>query len=139
MSFLARAAPRPGFLNAILRPTPLVGGVRAISATTAKQKGPAEAAKDTLKKADQVLSGAAVKGIEKGVQVADAIKGTANKSTGELKGDAAELASQGKSKAKETWGSAKGTTDETLGSAKGKAQETLGEAKGRAKEKVGSF
>ncbi|GAB1194610.1 hypothetical protein APSETT444_003856 [Aspergillus pseudonomiae] len=135
MSF-TRVAPRS--LNAIVRstatPTLRVGGVRSISATAAKQKGPVEAAKDTLKKTDDVLSGAAVKGIEKGEQVADAIKGAANKNKGELKGDAAELAGQGKSKAEETLGSAKGKTEETIGSAKGKAQETLGEAKGKAKE-----
>ena len=67
MSF-TRVAPRS--LNAIVRstatPTLRVGGVRSISATAAKQKGPVEAAKDTLKKTDDVLSGAAVKGIEKG-------------------------------------------------------------------------
>ncbi|KAB8268776.1 hypothetical protein BDV30DRAFT_243078 [Aspergillus minisclerotigenes] len=143
MSFITRVAPRAGSLNSIVRstatPSLFVGGARSISATAAKQKGPVEAAKDTLKKTDDVLSGAAVKGIEKGEQVAEAIRGTANKNTGELKGDAAELAGQGKSKAEETLGSAKGKTEETLGSAKGKAKETLGEAKGKAKETVGNF
>ncbi|KAF7596451.1 hypothetical protein BBP40_001758 [Aspergillus hancockii] len=125
-------------LNPVIRstvtPSFAVGGARAISATAGKQKGPVEATKDTLKKADEVLSGAAVKGIEKGEQAADAIRGTTEKSSGELKGDASELAGQGKGRVEEALGSAKGKTEETLGSAKGKAKETLGEAKGKAKE-----
>jgi hypothetical protein len=59
-----------GSLNPVVRstitPSFAVGGARSISATAGKQKGPVEATKDTLKKADEVLSGAAVKGIEKG-------------------------------------------------------------------------
>ncbi|KAB8232797.1 hypothetical protein ETB97_000159 [Aspergillus alliaceus] len=143
MSFLTRVTPRLGSLNSIVRstatPSLVVGGVRSITATAGKQKGPVEATKDTLKKTDEILSGAAVKGIEKGEQVADAIKGTANKSSGELKGEASELAGQGKSKAEEALGSAKGKTEETLGEAKGKTQETLGEAKGKIKDKAGNL
>lgn len=40
--------------------------IRSISSTASLQKGPVEAAKETLKKADHAVSGAAVKGIEKG-------------------------------------------------------------------------
>ncbi|KAE8351723.1 hypothetical protein BDV28DRAFT_149708 [Aspergillus coremiiformis] len=142
MSFLTHIAPRGASFNVVLRstvtPALAVGGARSISATAGKQKGPVEATKDTLKKTDEVLSGAAVKGIEKGEQVADAIKGLANKNAGELKEEASELAGQGKSKAEETLGWAKGKTKETLGSAKGKAKETLGEVKGKAKEKTGN-
>lgn len=40
--------------------------VRSISSTASLSKGPVETAKDTLKKADQAVSSAAVKGIDKG-------------------------------------------------------------------------
>lgn len=39
---------------------------RGISSTTAKDMRPMESTKDTLKKADRVVSDAAVKGIDKG-------------------------------------------------------------------------
>lgn len=40
--------------------------IRSISSTANYQKGPIDATKDTLKKADEVVSNAAVKGIDKG-------------------------------------------------------------------------
>lgn len=43
-----------------------IPAIRSISSTARLQKGPVEAAKDTLKKADRAVSGAAVKGIDKG-------------------------------------------------------------------------
>ncbi|KAE8152685.1 hypothetical protein BDV25DRAFT_57412 [Aspergillus avenaceus] len=137
MSFLTRFTPltaRLGSVRATAAPA-LVVGARSISATAGLQKGPVEATKDTLKKADRAVSDAAVEGIKKGEQAADAIKGTANKDSGELKGQASELAGQGKGKAEEALGSAKGKAEETLGEAKGKAQE----AKGKAKEKAGNL
>jgi hypothetical protein len=39
---------------------------RSISSTPSYQKGPVDAAKDTLKKADDIVSKVAVKGIDKG-------------------------------------------------------------------------
>jgi hypothetical protein len=41
-------------------------GIRSISSTASYQKGPIDATKDTLKKADRAVSDAAVGGINKG-------------------------------------------------------------------------
>ena len=40
--------------------------IRSVSSTARNEKGPVDATKDTLKKADRVVSDAAVKGIDKG-------------------------------------------------------------------------
>lgn len=40
--------------------------LRSVSSTARNEKGPVDATKDTLKKADRVVSDAAVKGIDKG-------------------------------------------------------------------------
>ena len=46
--------------------TPGFQAIRSISATTPYNKGPIDATKETLKKADRTVSDAAVKGIDKG-------------------------------------------------------------------------
>ncbi|KAL2867108.1 uncharacterized protein BJX67DRAFT_353981 [Aspergillus lucknowensis] len=123
MSFLTRlstAARTAVPLNAAATtPSLAVAGQRFVSSTAAKESGPVDATKSTLKKADRVVSHAAVKGIETGEAAASKIKqtvtgtsGKAKQKTGEMKGEAAEMASKGK----------------------GKAQEAAGEAKGKAKE-----
>ncbi|KAL2814930.1 hypothetical protein BJX63DRAFT_431035 [Aspergillus granulosus] len=96
-----------------------VAGQRFVSSTAKRESGPVDATKSTLKKADRLVSDAAVKGIETGEAAANKVKQAvgsssreAEKKAGELKGDAAELA----------------------GKSKGKAQEVAGEAKGKAKE-----
>ncbi|PLB52855.1 hypothetical protein P170DRAFT_472747 [Aspergillus steynii IBT 23096] len=106
---------------------------RSISSTARLEKGPVEATKDTLKKADKAFSGAAVKGIEKGQEATGKIKNSASSVAGsaeskseELKGEAEAAAGKGKGKAEETLGEAKGKTKEAYGEAKGKAKETLG-------------
>ncbi|KAK1145610.1 hypothetical protein N8T08_004169 [Aspergillus melleus] len=110
-------------------PSLAVGLNRSISSTPRMQKGPVEAAKDTLKKADSTISGAAVKGIEKGQEATGKIKeatGTAGSKGQELKGEAQDVAGKGKGKAEEAFGDAKGKTKEAYGEAKGKAKETFG-------------
>ncbi|THC99927.1 hypothetical protein EYZ11_000625 [Aspergillus tanneri] len=84
---------------------------RSISSTARRQKGPVNVAKDTLKKADKVVSGAAVKGIEKGEQARDKIKDVASAVSGKTEAE--------KTEAEKT---------------KGKEEEALGEAKRKAKD-----
>ncbi|CDM28868.1 hypothetical protein DTO013E5_1318 [Penicillium roqueforti] len=82
--------------------------IRSISATAPCNKGPVDATKETLKKADRTVSDAAVKGINTGEKAAhklkDAVSGGAKqaKEKGEeVKGEAAQYADKGKSKAEE--------------------------------------
>jgi hypothetical protein len=62
MSFLTRTLP----LTTRATIAPSFQAYRCFSTTLRAQKGPVEATKDTLKKADRSVSDAAVKGIEKG-------------------------------------------------------------------------
>lgn len=50
----------------VTQSTPAYQAIRSISATASYNKGPIDATKDTLKKADRTVSDAAVKGINKG-------------------------------------------------------------------------
>ncbi|PKX92177.1 LEA domain protein [Aspergillus novofumigatus IBT 16806] len=117
MSSLARFASLTARVAAVRTTTPAftAAGSRFISSTPKNEKGPVEATKETLKKADRVISDNLVKGIDKGVQ------GGGMKE--DLKGEASEKA-----------GETKGKAEETLGEVKGKAKEVYGEAKGKAKE-----
>ncbi|PYH45434.1 uncharacterized protein BP01DRAFT_40713 [Aspergillus saccharolyticus JOP 1030-1] len=145
MSFIARIAPAARTASAALKPTApsiSIGATRALSSTACLNKGPVDAAKDTLKAADRTISDAAVKGIEVGENATEKLKGSMGAATGEaqaksgeLKGDAAELAGKGKGKAEEAMGQAKNAA----GQAKGKTEELMGEAKGKAKETAGRF
>ncbi|KAI4711410.1 hypothetical protein J4E89_003975 [Alternaria sp. Ai002NY15] len=93
---------------------------RLFSTTPIARKSPVEAIKDAAKAVDRTISGAAVKGIEKGEEVAGAVKESTPDTTGEAKGQAKEMA-----------GEAKGKAQELKGEAKGKAQELKGEAKSK--------
>ncbi|KAJ5584450.1 uncharacterized protein N7459_004250 [Penicillium hispanicum] len=104
--------------------------IRSISSTAKYQKGPVETTKDTIKKADRVVSDAAVKGIDKGEQTRDKIKGAMGTATQETKTKAGEV----KGQAAENVGYGKGKAEQAAGEAKGKAEEVMGEAKGKAKE-----
>lgn len=70
MSFVVRAAPittRAAIIAATRSaPALAVATSRSLHASARLQKNPVDATKDTLKKADRVVSDAAVKGIEKG-------------------------------------------------------------------------
>ncbi|KAL4897106.1 hypothetical protein BDV59DRAFT_84805 [Aspergillus ambiguus] len=135
MASLARFTPlttRLASLNPAVRTTPAlaVGGLRSISSTSPRGTGPVDATKQTLKKADRVVSDAAVKGIEKGEHAADKIKDTVGKTTGQTEAQASKV----KGEAEELAGKGKGKAEEAFGKGKGKAEEALGEAKGKAKE-----
>ncbi|KAF1839735.1 hypothetical protein BDW02DRAFT_563785 [Decorospora gaudefroyi] len=93
---------------------------RLFSTTPVARKSPVETIKDAAKAVDRTISGAAVKGIEKGEEVAGAVKEAVPETKGEAKGQASEMA-----------GKAKGTANEVAGEAKGKAQELKGEAKSK--------
>lgn len=67
MSFLTRTTPVATRATATSLTAPSsVLAYRYFSTTQAAQRGPVEAAKDTLKKVDRTVSDAAVKGIETG-------------------------------------------------------------------------
>ncbi|KAH8644929.1 hypothetical protein IG631_02393 [Alternaria alternata] len=100
---------------------------RLFSTTPVARKSPVDAIKDAAKAVDRTISGAAVKGIEKGEtndtpteEVAGAVKESVPETTGQAKGQANEMA-----------GEAKGKANELAGEAKGKAQELKGEAKSK--------
>lgn len=90
---------------------------RLFSTTPIARKSPVETIKDAAKAVDRTISGAAVKGIEKGEEVAGAVKEAMPETTGEAKGQANEMA-----------GAAKGKAAELKGEVKGKASELQGEA-----------
>ncbi|KGO36619.1 hypothetical protein PEX1_044440 [Penicillium expansum] len=103
--------------------------IRSISATAPYNKGPVDATKDTLKKADRVVSNVAVKGINTGEKAAHKIKDAvgagakqAREKGEEVKGEASQYA-----------GKAKGEASEYAGKGKGKAEEALNEAKEKTK------
>ncbi|CBX98108.1 hypothetical protein IAQ61_010213 [Plenodomus lingam] len=90
---------------------------RLFSTTPVARKSPVETIKDAAKAVDRTISGAAVKGIEKGEEVAGAVKEAIPETKGEAKGQANEMA-----------GAAKGKAAELKGEAKAKANELQGEA-----------
>lgn len=100
--------------------------LRSVSSTARNDKGPVDATKDTLKKADRVVSDAAVKGIDKGEHAKDKIKEAVGSTTHEAKtktehmrGEAAEY---------------KGKAEAAAGEVKGKTSEAMSDVAGRAKE-----
>ncbi|KAL5121159.1 hypothetical protein ACEQ8H_001011 [Pleosporales sp. CAS-2024a] len=90
---------------------------RLFSTSPIARKSPVETIKDAAKAVDKTISGAAVRGIEKGEQAAETVKQAMPESSGEAKGQAHEIAGQ-----------AKGKANEVAGQAKGKAAELQGEA-----------
>ncbi|ODM19311.1 hypothetical protein SI65_05928 [Aspergillus cristatus] len=118
MSFLTRVTPLTSKLaSSVARTTTpafSVPAFRSLSSTSKKDKGVADATKDTLKKADKVASDAALKGIETGEHVKDSLKGTfgstkgeAEAKSGEVKNEASKYAQEGKAKAGEAANEAK--------------------------------
>ncbi|KAJ5736319.1 uncharacterized protein N7483_001444 [Penicillium malachiteum] len=105
--------------------TPSTIAVRSISSTARLNKGPVDATKDTLKKADRVVSDVAVKGINKGEQAAGKIKEVVGGAAEDAKSKAGDV----KGNASEYEGKVKGTAEEAAGKAKGKAHEAVGKAK----------
>merc|ERR1712187_575897 len=118
MSFLTRVSPLTSKLaSSVTRTTTpafSVPAFRFVSSTSKKDKGVADATKDTLKKADRAASDAALRGIETGEHVKDSLKGTfastkgeAEAKSGELKNQASKYAQGGKAKAGEAANEAK--------------------------------
>ncbi|KAJ5588689.1 hypothetical protein N7537_011367 [Penicillium hordei] len=103
--------------------------VRSISATAQCNKGPVDATKETLKKADRTVSDAAVKGINTGEKAANKIKDAVGSGAKQAREKGAEV----KGEASEYAGKAKGEAAEYAGKGKGKAEEALGEAKQKTK------
>ncbi|CAI7602044.1 hypothetical protein PCG10_005167 [Penicillium crustosum] len=114
--------------------------IRSISATAPCNKGPVDATKETLKKADRTVSDVAVKGINTGEKAANKIKDAvgsgakqAREKGEEVKGEASEYAGKAKGEAAQYAGKVKGEAAEYAGKGKGKAEEVLGEAKQKTK------
>ncbi|EYE94676.1 uncharacterized protein EURHEDRAFT_378130 [Aspergillus ruber CBS 135680] len=143
MSFLTRVTPLTSQLaSSVARTTApafSVPAFRSISSTTKKDKGVADATKDTLKKADKTASDAALKGIETGQHVKESLKGTfgstkgeAEAKSGELKDQASKYAQEGKAQAEAKSGEVKDEASKYAQEGKSKA----GEAANDAKQKV---
>ncbi|EPS29836.1 hypothetical protein POX_b03141 [Penicillium oxalicum] len=107
--------------------------MRSISSTVRLEKGPVDAAKDTLKQADRVVSDAAIKGIDLGKEASQKVKETVGTSSAEAEAKAKEV----KGEAEEKMGQAKGSAEELAGKAKGKAAELEGQAKQAKREHLG--
>ncbi|KAF3047665.1 hypothetical protein E8E12_011266 [Didymella heteroderae] len=88
---------------------------RLFSTTPVTRKSPVETIKDAAKAVDRTISDAAVKGIEKGEQAAEAIKEVTPNSTSEAKGQANEAIGQAKGKAAELQGEASKKAGEVEG------------------------
>ncbi|PGH16232.1 hypothetical protein AJ80_05255 [Polytolypa hystricis UAMH7299] len=105
---------------AVLRPAASFFSTSAVREET----GPIKATKETLKKADRLVSNAAVKGIEKGEQATHKIKDTlgtsGKKAEYEAKKAEAELEKEGKK--------AKDKAEDVIEEAKEKADEIPGKA-----------
>lgn len=126
---------------------------RLFSTTPVARKSPVETIKDAAKAVDRTISGAAVKGIEKGGMSSSSFIhhlisqfplypihilhehhtsiSYANLLSTEQAAEAVKQATP------ETTGEAKGKANEVAGQAKGKANELAGEAKGKAAELKG--
>ncbi|KAJ4365577.1 hypothetical protein N0V83_008197 [Neocucurbitaria cava] len=95
----------------------IVRQVRLFSTTPIARKSPVDSVKDAAKAVDRTVSDIAVKGIEKGEQVAGAVKEAVPETKGQAKGQANELAGEAKGKAQELKGEAKGKANELKGEA----------------------
>ncbi|KEF62425.1 uncharacterized protein A1O9_00397 [Exophiala aquamarina CBS 119918] len=112
MSFLTRTAP---LLRTTVRSSVAYSSPRLFSVAAVHQKSATETVKDGLKKVDRAVSDVAVAGIDKGVEVKDAVAGAAGVETGKAKGTAEEVAGEAKGKAAELKGQAKGKAEEIKG------------------------
>ncbi|KAK5057860.1 hypothetical protein LTR84_011861 [Exophiala bonariae] len=112
MSFLSRTTP---ILRTAVRSSTTYSAPRFFSVATVHQKSATETVKDGLKAVDRTISDAAVAGIDKGVEVKEAVAGTASKETGKAQGTAQEVAGEAKGKAAELKGQAKGKVEEIKG------------------------
>ncbi|KAF1355708.1 hypothetical protein EJ07DRAFT_168169 [Lizonia empirigonia] len=105
---------------------------RLFSTTPIARKGPVETIKDAAKAVDRTISGAAVKGIEKGEQVAEAVKEATPNNAAEAKGQANEALGQAKGKASKLQGEA----SKKAGQVQGEANKKAGEAEREINKKL---
>ncbi|PZD41372.1 hypothetical protein A1F97_04386 [Pyrenophora tritici-repentis] len=115
---------------------------RLFSTTPVARKSPVEVIKDAAKAVDKTISGAAVKGIEKGehddiIRFAGITLTMMNEQGLIQHVTAEQVAEKVKEVTPETTGQAKGQANEMAGQVKGKANEVAGEAKGKAAEVKG--
>ncbi|OQD76075.1 hypothetical protein PENDEC_c005G02860 [Penicillium decumbens] len=103
---------------------------RSISSTANYQKGPIGVAKDTIKKADDLASNVALKGLNKGEKARDKIQETVHSTKSETESKAESM----KGEAEKQAGKVKGEAEHTAGKVKGKTESAMGEAKGKAEE-----
>ncbi|PGH04036.1 hypothetical protein GX51_03706 [Blastomyces parvus] len=130
MSFLARATlvtrtaviPARTASVAVVRP--------ACFSTSARRadRGPIEVTRDTLKKADRVVSNAAVKGIETGEKATHKLKDTIGIKSRKAEEEAAKTAKEAGDKASELKDEAKARAEYLKQKAKEEAEETTGKA-----------
>ncbi|KAL1587288.1 hypothetical protein WHR41_04433 [Cladosporium halotolerans] len=106
--------------------TTLARNARLFSTAPALRKSATDAAKESGKQADQTLSGAAVKGLDKAQELAQKAKEAAGFGSAEAQGKASEVAGQASGKAEELKGQAKGTASQVEGKAKGAYEEAKG-------------
>jgi len=135
MSFLTRTS------TTTLRTLRFTTSRAAFSTSIRSQKSAVDstidAAKDTLKTIDRKVSDAAVKGIEKGQEAAEAARHVAGVNASKAEGTASEVTGKAKGAMNETSGSTSGSASEMVGEAKGKAQEVAGKTKGNMAEMKG--
>ncbi|EEP82569.1 predicted protein [Uncinocarpus reesii 1704] len=126
MSFLSRAAPVTRLSIAPARSAVYAASRPALFSTTPQRadKGPIDATKDTLKKADRIVSNAAVKGIEKGEQAGHKIKETFGHGAAKAEHEGKKAAAKGK----ETAQQAKEKTIDLGEQAREEAEELSGKA-----------
>ncbi|KAG5296736.1 hypothetical protein I7I48_05653 [Histoplasma ohiense] len=128
MPFLVRVTP---VTRAALRPATSVAVVRPTCfSTTARQaeKGPIQATMETLKKADRLVSDAAVKGIESGEKATHKIRDTIGSKSRKVEGEASQFRDRAGGKASELKDEAKARAEYL----KQKANEESEEATGKA-------
>ncbi|KAI1908890.1 hypothetical protein LOZ53_000702 [Ophidiomyces ophidiicola] len=130
MSFVARVSctTRVSFTPA--RSAVIAASRPALFSTTNRHfdKGPIQVTKDTLKKADRVVSDAAVKGIEKGEEAAQKIGETLGHHAKEAKREGMRAAEQGKETAHQAQEKAKEKAVDLEEKAKEEAEELTGKA-----------
>ncbi|KAK2737290.1 hypothetical protein FQN57_000374 [Myotisia sp. PD_48] len=107
--------------RASLAPVRLVGASQfsraCFSTTPYQQKGPIEVTKETLKKADKIVSGAAVKGIETGEKATHKIQDALGSAAKKTERDAEAAAREAKRKTEDLVDEAKEKADDFPGKA----------------------
>ncbi|TPX19684.1 hypothetical protein DIZ76_017476 [Coccidioides immitis] len=126
MAFVARFSPITRCSLAPARSAIFAASRPALFSTTTQRadRGPIELTKDTLKKADRIVSNAAVRGIEKGEEASHKIKETFSHGAKRAGHEGTKAAEKGKEAAQQ----AKEKTIDLEEQAKAEAEELTGKA-----------